>query len=114
METKDSDQLVKRCLSCDAKKNLLIETIYPYPEDESLCDEPIPQLLTIEVQGNQGGYKMCVMCHECWHKLCISRGIDMWIGQACWGSLNPITPYQRLPEVQYNEKGHIEWRAERY
>jgi hypothetical protein len=104
-----------KCLSCGADKDLSVESVYPYPEDECLCDDPIPQLLTIDCQGrNNTGYRMSIMCHDCWHRLHMAGGIDMWIGEACWESLNPVTPFAQLPAVKQNEKGHPIWDAKKY
>jgi hypothetical protein len=101
-----------KCLCCGADKELGILTTYPY--DGTLTREaPVEQLLCIECQGTTG-FRMAIMCHECWHKLEVTRGIDMWIGQECWDSLDPATPYDQLPEVRRFTDGDIVWNAVGY
>ena len=101
-----------KCFSCGNDKDLSVEVVYPYPEDGSLCDSPIPQLLTIECQGRDNkGYRMVAMCHNCWHKLETNRGIDMWIGEDCWESLNPVMPFANLPLVRDDLDNIEKWSA---
>lgn len=106
-----------KCFSCGADKDLSEEKVYPYPEDGSLCDEPISQLLTIECQGKEdkpdGRWRLAVMCHDCWHRLQTSVGIDLWIGEKCWELLDPVTPFAGLPKV-FQGSGSEKWKAENY
>ena len=105
-----------KCFSCGNDKDLNVQKSYPYPEDDCLCDDPISQLLTIECQGRNNYFKMAVMCHDCWHRLQIGGGIDMWIGESCWESLNPIIHFSKLPNVlNYDEVlAYEKWKAENY
>ncbi len=112
-------EMIKKCFCCGVEKDLSVQVKYPYEEDNIATDIDVPQLFTVECQGqnedpdNSGDFRMAVMCHDCWHRLETTRGIDMWIGQRCWESLNPITPFEKLPEIvlEYNEG---KWDAENY
>ena len=110
-----------KCLSCGVDKDLSVEVTYPYPEDECLCDDPIPQLLTIECQDQDNhlpdgswNFRMAIICHECWHRLVTTIGIDLWIGRRCWESLNPITAFSDLPEVLDDLEHDGKWDARNY
>lgn len=98
------------CLACGAEKDMAVEAVYPYPEDDCLCDSPIPPLLDIDCQAEEAqpdggwGFRNAILCHECWHRLHAARGIDMWIGEACWQSLDPVTPFDQLPPIEYEER----------
>ena len=64
---------------------------YPYPDD-GLIETPIDPLLEIDCQDGNDWRKVTV-CHECFHRL----DPDQWISKACWMSLAPITPFEKLP-----------------
>jgi hypothetical protein len=103
-----------KCLACGAYRDPSAELVYPYDDDSLTQDEAIPTLLTVECESSSRGQeRMAIMCHDCWHKLVESRGIDMWISQACWESLAPVTPFEQLPEPIQGEK-YIEWNAAKY
>ena len=91
-----------KCLSCHVEKDLSVLEEYPYPEDDRLSEGMHEPLLCIEVQPNipGDGYRMAIFCNECFHRLHVSRGIDAWIGQECWESLEPKTPFIGLPMVK--------------
>ncbi len=91
-----------KCFACLAEKDPSSQSVYPYPEDDIVDDKPIASLMTIECQSSseRSDFRMAVMCHECWHRLASTLGIDMWIGQACWESLQPVIPFTRLPQVK--------------
>lgn len=109
--------MIKACFACGAEKDLNIETVYPYSGDCLADDIPMPQLHTVECRGTEdlpsGGwnFRMCVFCHECWHRLEISGGIDMWISQARWESLKPMRTFASLPKVHPLDDT---WEAELY
>jgi hypothetical protein len=104
-----------KCFSCGVDKDLSKEAIYPYPEDETFCDEPISQLLPIECQGKNGqGYRMVIICHDCWHRLEQGVGVDMWIGEKGWEFLNPVVPFDKLPKVKYYDSKQTNWNAGSY
>ena len=89
-----------KCFSCGVEKDLSTSATYPYEEDNITTDSPVAQLFTVECEGDNGkGDRMAVLCHECWHHLESNGGIDMWIGQRCWESLNPVIPFERLPKI---------------
>lgn len=100
--------MIKKCFSCGVEKELSKEVYYPYPEDNIDTEDPLIQLFTVECQGNN--FRMTVMCHECWHRLESTIGIDMWISQRCWESLNPVRPFDSLPLVKNEDK----WNPENY
>jgi hypothetical protein len=62
-------------------------------------------LLNIDCQPGGGGvgfeeknWKNVTLCHSCWHKL----EPDMWTCQEHYKALNPIIPYDELPNL-YND-----------
>jgi hypothetical protein len=81
-----------RCLACGVEKDTEVKEAYPYPED-GLIDEPIAPLFDIDCQGPNDWRKVTV-CHECFHKL----DPDQWINETGWNSLNPFTPFGKLPK----------------
>lgn len=100
------------CLGCGAEKDTEVQEPYPYPEDERLCDGPISPLFVLECQPNESkelGWRMAVVCHECFKKL----DPDMWISENCWISLNPKTPFKDLPLYVMSEE-ESKWDPMRY
>lgn len=85
------------CLACGANGDG--EAIYPYPDDCIDDSEPLPKLFCIDAVPTIHGDKsrMCVVCHECWHKL----DVDMWISEKCWESLSPQTKFSDLQQPEY-------------
>jgi hypothetical protein len=111
--------VIKQCFACGVEKDLSKEVIYPYGDDNITTEDTVPQLFMIECQGqknrsdNSWDFRAAVMCHDCWHRLEQTVGIDMWIGERCWESLNPVIPFARLPEIVLEvEEG--KWKAENY
>lgn len=97
------------CYGCGAAKDMTAEEVYPWPDEQSLGDGPLPPLFCIEcvgvARGHPGdGYRMAVVCHACFHRL----DPDMWIGERAWAGLNPRVPYDRLPrpldDVPYEDR----------
>lgn len=85
----------KKCLACGVEKDTSIKEVYPFTEEDGLIDEPIEPLMTIDCQG-AGDWRVVTVCHTCFHKL----DVDMWISEAGWSALNPITPFEQLPKLQ--------------
>jgi hypothetical protein len=88
-----------KCMACGVEKALEASEAYPFPG--RMCNESISPLLAIECEGDGGfgsdsPFKVVVVCHQCFEKL----DPDMWIGEKCWRSLNPVTPYEELPLVK--------------
>lgn len=85
-----------RCLACAVEKVATFKEIYPYPNDGIIDDEPIEALITLDCQGEQD-WRVASVCHECFHKL----QPDMWISEACWSALDPVTPFVQLPQKPF-------------
>ena len=109
-----------RCLACHAEKNPGDVAIYPYDgEFDAITQEaPVPVLLAVECQrmthlpDGRWNFRMAITCHDCWHRLGQNtQGIDMWIGEECWLTLGPKTPFDDLPEVL---EGAGKWEAASY
>lgn len=70
----------------------------PY-EEARLCDIPISPLLVVEFEPWEPykhlEWKAGLVCHKCFAAL----HMDMWCSSRCWESLNPITPFERLPDI---------------
>lgn len=108
--------MIKRCFACGVGKDTEVEAFYPYKdENDNICtDSPVDQLFVIDCTSNNGkdGCRICVMCHECWHRLCEGGGIDMWIDENCWKSLNPVISFIKLPLFDLTLKDR--WNPENY
>jgi len=101
------DGMKRKCLACGAEKDTSIKEVYPYPDDDIIDDQPICPLMDIDCegsgawQGTAGGWRVATLCHACFHKLSIkAQGVDMWISDRCWLVLDPITPFEELPELK--------------
>ena len=97
-----------KCYGCGIEKDLKVEEVYPYPEDDRLTTDPIPPLFVLDCQAEEpmGGYRAVVVCHECFHRL----DPDMWIGESCWRHIDPAVPFDKLPNVAEYDK----WEPESY
>lgn len=84
-----------KCLGCGTEKDTDVEEPYPYPEDDILCEGPIDPLFVLECQPETKGeaWRVGIVCHQCFKKL----QPDMWIGEKCWISINPVVPFDKLP-----------------
>lgn len=88
-----------KCYGCGIEKDISTEEVYPYPEDDTLSDKPLPPLFVIECESvarDEKGhheFRVVVVCHHCFHKL----QPDMWIGENCWNSINPVVSFDKLP-----------------
>ncbi|RBP40565.1 hypothetical protein DES53_108272 [Roseimicrobium gellanilyticum] len=80
-----------KCMACGVEKDPLKKEVHPYPED-GIVDDPVSPLWMLECQG--ADWRWVMVCHHCFHKL----DPDMWISDRCWRSLNPITPFEKLPK----------------
>jgi hypothetical protein len=105
-----------KCYGCSVEKDLNILEVYPWPEDDRLCTDPIDPLMVLECQGKserngpngEWCWKAVVVCHACFRKL----DPDMWIGENCWISINPRIPFDDLPEVVTTKE--IMWEPSSY
>jgi hypothetical protein len=82
------------CHGCGTEKDPNVLEVYPYPEDDDICEDPIPPFFPLDVQPQGGsGWRKATVCHECFHRL----EPDMWINQRMWEGLNPTTTFDDLP-----------------
>ena len=88
-----------QCQSCGVDKDPSVYELYPYPESERICDDPVPPLFDIDCQpydfGKGHQWKKVTVCHHCFEKL----DPDMWISRKCWEKLNPLIPFDNLPNI---------------
>lgn len=101
------------CLACGVEKDLIQGEIYPYPEDDMFDeDRPLPPLMMIEASPKKGGsgYRVVIVCHDCWHKL----SPDMWISETCWENIKAITPFAELPKLKRDLDYHERWNPKNY
>lgn len=84
-----------KCHACGVEKDPSALEGYPWPEEDSITDEPIPPFFELDVEPSDGGgrWRRCTTCHSCFHRL----SPDVWISQRGWESLNPVTPFADLP-----------------
>jgi len=101
-----SSYLRDTTLACGAEKDDSVKGIYPYPDDGIVDDVPIGPLMDIDCegpgawQGTPGGWRLATLCHACFHKLSLNGGVDLWISDRCWSGLDPVTPFEDLPELK--------------
>jgi hypothetical protein len=116
-----SSQHHEVCLACLADGRG--EAVYPYDDGKCYTDGPVPKLFCIEAEPTvrRTPYKLLILCHSCWHKLEGDDGPDMWTHQKCYEALQPQTPFDDLPRLQYDtpdfqyKQGALPiWRAEHY
>ena len=91
-----------KCFGCGVEKDMDVLEVYSHPETDMLCEDPLVPLFALECQPLTKGdpWKMVVVCHECFHKL----EPDMWIGENCWKSLDPVVLFEDLPEELAEEE----------
>lgn len=88
-----------RCFGCNTEKDTDVLEVSPFAEEDYLINESVPPLFIIDCDGpsipphEYSETRMVVVCHTCFHAL----DPDMWISKACWDSINPTIPYDRLP-----------------
>lgn len=97
-----------KCHGCGVEKDFKDKEKYPYPEDILFGDAQIDPLFQIDCQPykfNDAGWKRVTICHNCFHKL----QPDMWISRDCWESINPVVPFNELPDMP---EGGGQWELE--
>ena len=88
-----------KCLGCGVEKDMEILEVFPYPEENMLCEDPLPPLFVLECQPwsddkeDRRPWRVVIVCHECFRKL----EPDMWISERCWKNINAVTPFEELP-----------------
>ncbi len=87
-----------KCQACGIEKDPEVLEVYPFPEEDSITDDPIPPLMELECQDYEfnKAFKEAIVCHQCFHRL----DPDMWISRKCWEKLNPIVPFKDLPNYE--------------
>lgn len=106
-----------KCLGCGVEKDTEVLEVYPYPEDQRLCEDPIPPLFVLECQPSKtrtDPWRVGIVCHECFRKL----DPDMWISENCWISINPVVPFDQLPlnklDPATDAEADAKWKPENY
>jgi hypothetical protein len=90
-----------KCHGCGVEKDETVSEVYPYPDDNITQEKPIKPFMQLDCEGvdeegdDSGTVKSVTVCHGCFHRL----QPDMWISQRCWESLNPVVPFEELPDV---------------
>ena len=91
-----------KCLACGRDKDLTVLETYPYLED-GIITNPVKPLFDLDCQPNSDsfnrGWKKVIVCHECFHQL----DPDMWISEGMWKALNPVVPFEQLPDLPNNK-----------
>lgn len=85
-----------KCPCCGSPVDAAGESYYPFDDDKITQDKPVPNLLMIDAAG-PNETRILFLCHQCWHRLEGDNGPDMWTTSAAWKSLNPVTPFDRMP-----------------
>ena len=102
--------MLLKCFSCGVEKDTNVLETYPWEEDGFCLDDPVMPLIVMECQSRENIWKAVVHCHSCHHKI----QPDMWMSESEWSSLNPIIPFDKLPEVKINEMGYTDFNPESY
>ncbi len=90
-----------KCHGCGVEKDETVLEVYPYPEDHITQSKPIKPFMQLDCEGmdanddDSGVVKSVTVCHNCFHRL----QPDMWISQRCWEALNPVVPFDDLPDI---------------
>lgn len=89
------------CLACGARKDPAVPELYPYPGDGVVTDRPLRPLYELDCEPAVDGapWRRVAVCHHCLHRL----QPDMWISEACWAALDPVTPFAELPPAPVEE-----------
>lgn len=82
------------CMACGIEKDPELFEKYPYPEEDRIVTIPVVPLICLNCESSDR-VKQVTVCHECFHKL----EPDMWISQKMWEDLNPVIPFDQLPEA---------------
>ncbi|MES2597737.1 MAG: hypothetical protein V4662_20495 [Verrucomicrobiota bacterium] len=90
----------QQCHACGIEKDPDALELYPFPEDGVVDDQPISPFFTLDCQPTSAArersdWRVARVCHACFHRL----DVDQWISDACWESLNPVTPFEQLPKL---------------
>ena len=92
-----------KCHGCGIEKDMSVLELYPFPEEDRNCDDPVPPIFKLDCKPwepyKEFGWKKVSVCHICFSKL----DPDMWISSRCWNSINPITPFEELPALKDEE-----------
>jgi len=106
-----------RCFRCGVVKDLNVREVSPYHEDDGLIDESIAPLHVLDCLSDgpdspegAGGWRIVVVCHECFHRLLP----DMWISENCWKAINPWIPFDKLPFASDLISGDQKWNPIHY
>jgi hypothetical protein len=90
-----------KCHGCGVEKDQTVLEVYPWAAEDEMSDEPLPPIFEkYHCQPYEFGkghqWKSVDMCHACFHKLLP----DMWIDRRGWEAINPVTPFDQLPDLE--------------
>lgn len=89
-----------KCHVCGIEKDPSVKEFYPYEEDNIVTDRPTSPVCSIDVEGYDGYDRRATICNECWHRLCVMDAVDLWLSEKIWETLNPVTPFNQLPNPE--------------
>lgn len=104
--------MLLKCFSCGVEKDTNIKEAYLWPED-GICDGEVEPLFVMECQPDNEEdkiWRVAVYCHSCHHKV----QPDMWMSESEWDSLNPVIPFNKLPEIKSNKESYTDFNPENY
>lgn len=103
----------RRCWACGVEKDTAVLEVCPYPEAH-LCDDPLPPLFVVELEPwkpyEHLNWKAGVVCHQCFALL----DMDMWCSSNCWNDLEPLTPFEKLPDMLARDDSDSCWNVDNY
>lgn len=94
-----------KCHICGIDKDPAILERYPFADEDGIIEALIEPLFYLDCQpgdasGNAPGvWKQITFCHTCFHRL----HPDMWTCQEHYEALNPVTPFNELPNLPEDE-----------
>lgn len=92
------------CHGCGVVKDRDVLEVCAFAEELGLTDTPIDPLAELDCQGYapfEGQWKAVTVCYGCFRKL----NPDMWISSDCWARIDPVTPFEALPDM-LDAEGH--------
>jgi hypothetical protein len=89
-----------KCHGCGVEKDPAVLEPCRHADPEDNCgDRLVRPFVQLDCEPHDfrkdGQWKQPTVCHDCFHKL----EPDMWISERCWEFINPVVPFESLPDL---------------